>query len=178
MATSTPRVDGETLRRSRSEGDISTSEVPHPERIRISQTTRRSESYAHASDLASFSRAAVSEERGEDVNRAESSSAPHRTSTSTSRRQRPPPPTVLEDPDLEVDAPTNNADANVPSQNQQGLTRYGRTMAFFGYGRGASRARRAFVSLLWNLGWGFVQVCMSGLHSATEANSIARSSLS
>jgi hypothetical protein len=36
-------------------------------------------------------------------------------------------------------------------------TWYGRTMAFFGYGRRASKARRALVSLIWNLSWGFVQ---------------------
>lgn len=31
-------------------------------------------------------------------------------------------------------------------------------MGFFGYGRGASRARRSFVSLVWNLSWGFTQI--------------------
>jgi hypothetical protein len=36
-------------------------------------------------------------------------------------------------------------------------TWYGRTMAFFGYGRRASKARRALVSLIWNLSWGVVQ---------------------
>lgn len=43
-----------------------------------------------------------------------------------------------------------------PRQHNRSL--YSRTMAFFGYGRGASRARRSFVTLIWNLAWGFVQV--------------------
>lgn len=37
-------------------------------------------------------------------------------------------------------------------------SRFGRTMAFFGYGRRASKARRALVSLVWNISWGFVQL--------------------
>jgi len=36
-------------------------------------------------------------------------------------------------------------------------TWYGRTMTFFGYGRRASKARKALVSLVWNLTWGVVQ---------------------
>lgn len=44
-------------------------------------------------------------------------------------------------------------------------TWYGRTMAFFGYGRRASKARRELVSLIWNLSWGFVQV--SAVHDIT-----------
>ncbi|KAF8893330.1 hypothetical protein BD779DRAFT_1758941 [Infundibulicybe gibba] len=35
---------------------------------------------------------------------------------------------------------------------------YSRAMTFFGYGRGASRARKNLVSLYWHLGWGFIQI--------------------
>ncbi|KZP34709.1 hypothetical protein FIBSPDRAFT_810130 [Athelia psychrophila] len=37
-------------------------------------------------------------------------------------------------------------------------SRFGRMMAFFGYGRRASKARRALVSLIWNFSWGFIQL--------------------
>ena len=45
-------------------------------------------------------------------------------------------------------------------QAQPYRTWYARMMAFFGYGRRASKARRELVSLIWNLCWGFVQVCV------------------
>jgi hypothetical protein len=43
-----------------------------------------------------------------------------------------------------------------PRQHNRSI--YSRTMAFFGYGRGASRVRRAQVGLVYNMCWGLIQV--------------------
>jgi hypothetical protein len=155
MTTNPPRVDGEMLRRSRSEGDIPASDLPRPARIRTSPTFRYSESYARSIDRASSSRTVAFEEHI----RADSPTAVHRVSTSTARRLWSPPPTVTETVDNEADPATSAGDdAAILAQMQRRLSWYARTLAFFGYGRSASRARRAFVSLIWNLGWGLVQV--------------------
>lgn len=68
-------------------------------------------------------------------------SATHRHPT-----EEPTPPTAP-DPEVALTVP----------ETQPYRTWYGRTMAFFGYGRRASKARRALVSLIWNLSWGMVQ---------------------
>lgn len=43
-------------------------------------------------------------------------------------------------------------------------SRYHRTLAFFGLGRGASRARKVLFSFVWNIVWGFCQVYNSLIH--------------
>ena len=61
-------------------------------------------------------------------------------------------------------------------------TRLGRILAFFGYGRRASKARRALVSLVWNLGWGFIQlvfiIALLTVSTHTEAKGLAHAGLS
>src|SRR5882757_3306268 len=74
---------------------------------------------------------------------------PHRVRVSINHRHPPEevPATTVPDPVAVVTVP----------ERQPYRTWYGRTMTFFGYGRRASKARRALVSLLWNLSWGVVQ---------------------
>jgi hypothetical protein len=165
MATNHPHFDGEILRRSRSTGDLPTGHLRRPERVRISPNHRYSESHARSTDRASSSRSVAFD----DHPRADPSSIGHRSPISAARRPWSPPPTVNEDPDEEPAVPHPGLPVHPPPQQYRSL--YGKTLAFFGYGRNASRARRAFVSLIWNLGWGLVQVSYVPLcHSGPRLN--------
>lgn len=73
-----------------------------------------------------------------------------RSRVSTNYRIPSAPPT----PPVEADLPP----LIIPEEGLPPYTTwYGRTMAFFGYGRRSSKARRELVTLIWNLSWGFVQ---------------------
>jgi hypothetical protein len=74
-------------------------------------------------------------------------SRPQRARISTNHRQPTEETPAAAVPDVAFTVP----------ETQPYRTWYGRTMAFFGYGRRASKARRALVSLVWNLSWGVVQ---------------------
>ncbi|TFK75437.1 hypothetical protein BDN72DRAFT_757762 [Pluteus cervinus] len=84
---------------------------------------------------------------------------------STPGRVWSPQPAIAEHPDdnaiLTTTPRPTTASADTQGRvplRQHNRSLYSRTMAFFGYGRGASRARRSLVALLWNIAWGFVQI--------------------
>ncbi|KAF7321315.1 RING-type domain-containing protein [Mycena kentingensis (nom. inval.)] len=56
-------------------------------------------------------------------------------------------------------APLNEPAPQVPGPGED-ASLHARLLAFFGYGRGASRARKQLVSLFYNLCWGFVQIVL------------------
>jgi hypothetical protein len=157
MSTEPPQFDGETLRRSRSTGDIPSREVSRPERIRITPSYRYSESHTHATDVVVQGRTVAFDEHAL-TSRPDPPPIAHRAPSSTPRRPWSPPPTVVEDADHESIRAAPVEDPLPTPALPQNMSWFGRTMAFFGYGRNASRVRREFVSLIWNLGWGFVQV--------------------
>ncbi|KAJ6625635.1 hypothetical protein B0H10DRAFT_1782845 [Mycena sp. CBHHK59/15] len=70
------------------------------------------------------------------------------------RTRTPVPPPIPEHSEVPIAPPTP---VLLPIHN---ASLYSRTMIFFGYGRGASRARKLLVSLWYNLAWGFVQIVM------------------
>ncbi|KAJ7579264.1 hypothetical protein C8J56DRAFT_340856 [Mycena floridula] len=79
----------------------------------------------------------------------------------------PPPSAVLPSPTAAsplmsqyVTVATPHRPEQMPPPRRHNRSVYSRTMAFFGYGRGASRARRSLVSLIWNTAWGVVQIIM------------------
>lgn len=77
------------------------------------------------------------------------------------RMRSPPPARVPEDrpsPPRHHVAPVVYDPRHLPPPRQHNRSLYSKTMAFFGVGRNASRARRSLVSFLWNLAWSFVQV--------------------
>ncbi|KAJ7462319.1 hypothetical protein B0H11DRAFT_2160178 [Mycena galericulata] len=68
-------------------------------------------------------------------------------------RTRTPAPPIPEHPEVPVALPAPPP----PPLATHNVSSYSRIMTFFGYGRGASRARKLLVSLWYNLAWGFVQ---------------------
>jgi hypothetical protein len=174
MAATPLRFDGESLRRSRSTGDIPTSEVSRPEPAQTSSTFRYSGSHTRSGDSATSAASSSNNASSprtvafDDQARAAPSPMAHRNTNSTARRPWSPPPTVAEEPDHEAEPapPPPVVDEPIPLSPQRRLSLYSRVFAFFGYGRGASRSRKAFVSLFWNLGWGLVQVCCPAILSS------------
>ena len=151
----------DSLRRIRSAGDMPVSPTIQPSQPALFQPSRYSESHVqspnqpihHASPTLSTITVppAVAQgprSAGLAIERPESTASP------VLPVALPPPPVPQAAPPL--------ADHNVSS--------YTRIMTFFGYGRGASRARKLLVSLWYNLAWGFVQVCgLCGIEVETNA---------
>ncbi|KAJ7084397.1 hypothetical protein B0H15DRAFT_784281 [Mycena belliarum] len=70
-------------------------------------------------------------------------------------------PLITEHPAIPVPpAPPPLQVPPTPALPDHNVSSYTRIMTFFGYGRGASRARKLLVSLWYNLAWGFVQVVL------------------
>ncbi|KAF8658266.1 hypothetical protein AX16_002042 [Volvariella volvacea WC 439] len=129
--TPTPATfDASSLRRIRSMGDIS-----RPQRVHV--PNRRSESRAQQRSGQTSPTAA--QFTTSPLGTISDTAATNVASTTA------PTPTLP--------TPTSNR----PSQNQN-LSRTARFLAHFGLGRGASRARRSLVALIFNLVWGFVQI--------------------
>lgn len=146
-----------SLRRVRSTGDIHGTEHRGPRRpgpMRSSHRVRYSEVHSAGSNMVSFSSAA-------------DGSAPFLTVPASMARSNPAGPNVT------WVQPPSVANNNIPQVPNPGRTpettarmvpaftpsRTSRILAFLGYGRGASRARRSLVILLWNLSMGLAQVC-------------------
>jgi hypothetical protein len=97
-------------------------------------------------------------------------------STAAPSQPQPPQPIITVDAHIRPTWPTSAPPSSVntmpdphpPLRRQHNRSHYTRIMAFFGYGRTASRARRMIVSLLWNLSWGFVQVCTRNTVQGTK----------
>jgi len=113
---------------------------------------QHSESHSQPTDRVTSPRTVAFDDH---ISRADLAPALHRTSSSTARRPWSPPTVIHPNHNTEQLIPPSD---NAPPQPRPHRSLYRKTLAFFGYGRGASRARRAFVSLIWNLGWGLVQV--------------------
>ncbi|KAJ7497305.1 hypothetical protein FB451DRAFT_1335525 [Mycena latifolia] len=78
-------------------------------------------------------------------------------------RMRLPAPPIPEHPEVPVapaPAPPPPPTPPAPPLANHNVSSYTRIMIFFGYGRGASRARKLLVSLWYNLAWGFVQIVL------------------
>lgn len=161
MAGPDARPEDGSLRRIRSTGDI----PQRPASAHIPGTSRSSQSRYDSPDL----RLPLNDDHvGLSSLSPESQSA-----GGTPWRRWTPPPVITEHPDnaqAQDARPNHFADVHppvmqavhrppLPPLRQHNRSLYSQTMAFFGYGRGASRARRSLVALLWNLTWGFVQVC-------------------
>lgn len=73
-------------------------------------------------------------------------------------RTRTPVPPIPEHSEVPVALPAPAPPPPAPPLATHNVSLYSRIMTFFGYGRGASRARKLLVSLWYNLAWGFVQV--------------------
>jgi hypothetical protein len=162
MTSGPPHVDATTLRRSRSEGQISQIELSRPQRLSLSRASRRHDSWT-GSAHALPPNGAVAYEAS-----PEAEHPPDPRALAPPRRTWLHPSTVVDDHGRQVNIviPPPQEDTNA-TQPIRPLTRRGRIWAFFGYGRGASRARKALVSLIWNLGWGFAQVqSISSLYRA------------
>jgi hypothetical protein len=153
MTSSPPHVQPSTLRRSRSEGHISVVELPRPQRLSLTRTSRRHDSWTGPPNPPTLNRTDGYEA---------TTDAEHLSGSRTSappRRVWLPPATVIEDHGRQADIVIPLQEGTNATQSNRPLSRRARIWAFFGYGRGASRARKALVSLIWNLGWGFAQVC-------------------
>ncbi|KAJ7170545.1 hypothetical protein C8R43DRAFT_874950 [Mycena crocata] len=132
----------DSLRRIRSAGDMPVSStIPSPEPARF-QPSRYSES--HVPNVT--------------IHDASSSAAPSMRRSPNSaglviEHMRSTAPPIPEEIPVASPAPPPPPPPPLP-------THYSRIMTFFGYGRGASRARKLLVSLWYNLTWGFVQVVL------------------
>jgi hypothetical protein len=153
MSQATMSTDPQSLRRSRSTGDIPGIESARPDLIRITPTSRHSESNPNPSNGASLpsSRTLTNE--------------PQSSTTNTlAALQALPFPSGIWNTQVEeeVDEPTRATSPERPNVNRAPPRRrrslYRATLAFFGFGRDASRARRELVYLIWALSAGFVQV--------------------
>lgn len=65
-------------------------------------------------------------------------------------------PNVNPSPPTQAPAPAHQN----PLPQPQNTALHVRVLAYFGLGRRATRARKALVSLIWNISWGFLQVCL------------------
>jgi len=153
-----------TLRKTRSTGDIPTTDIQRPGQVYIASSSRYSESNSDAAD-----RTLPLNDETQDTFLLTVSS------TMSRELQRADPglgqvqsaaPAVVELPEDAQAQATVQHPVHVATVDQHNRlpprlhnrSLYSRTMAYFGYGRDASRARRSLVALLWNLGWGFVQI--------------------
>ncbi|CAA7263152.1 unnamed protein product [Cyclocybe aegerita] len=66
------------------------------------------------------------------------------------------PPLITPPPQTPLPAHPEQPDLLVPPQHNTSI--YVRCLNYFGLGRRASHARKALVSVVWNLSWGFFQV--------------------
>jgi hypothetical protein len=152
-----------TLRRTRSTGDIPITEIQRPGIVHVVSSSRHSESNSDAIDrpLSSI----------DDTRDMSLLTVPSTMTMSRGSQSAGPVLSQVHSSPVEEDAQAQTqADVQhpvtvaTPDQHHRLPPRlhnrslYSRTMAFFGYGRDASRARRSLVALLWNLGWGFLQV--------------------
>ncbi|KAJ7703188.1 hypothetical protein B0H17DRAFT_1042128 [Mycena rosella] len=150
----------ESLRRIRSAGDMPVSSTIRPSDPVLFQRSRYSESHVHSPDS------------NQPIHDASSSLNPITVLPAAARgpssvglgieRARSPTP-IPEHPNVEfVEIPVIQAPPTpvppAPPLSNHNLSSYTRIMSFFGYGPGASRARKLLVSLWYNLAWGFVQV--------------------
>ncbi|KAJ7045527.1 hypothetical protein C8F04DRAFT_940014 [Mycena alexandri] len=147
----------ESLRRIRSAGDMPASSTPRaPEPVRF-QPSRFSESHVHSLGPnrpihdASHSPSAVTEPPP--MVRAPSSAG------LVIERAGSTVPPIPEHPDVPVPVPVA-APQPAPPLVTHNVSLYSQIMTFFGYGRGASRARKLLVSLWYNLTWGLIQIAM------------------
>ncbi|KAJ7647326.1 hypothetical protein FB45DRAFT_998488 [Roridomyces roridus] len=135
------------LRRTRSAGDVpaSSSTIRSPDPVHL----RNSESHLHAADLLSDALAPPTLARSRNsaglvLDRARiPEDSEHSIDIPPLLIPNPTPPTPPAPP---------------PPLPRHNTSIYSRLMTFFGYGRGASRARKLLVSLWYNMAWGFVQV--------------------
>jgi hypothetical protein len=142
MSSDLPSV--ETLRRTRSTGDIPVTDVPRPERVLL--PPRHSES--HSSSITS-----VPTTSSTVLDQPESASV-----TNSSVAPRPPPSSIwtLTRPLVE-DSQASPEGRNDPPRGQT-RSLYSKVLAFFGYGRNPSRVRKELVALIWSVSWGCAQV--------------------
>jgi len=150
MSTDLPSV--ETLRRTRSTGDIPVTDVPRPERVLL--PPRHSES--HSSSIT-----AVPTTSSTVLDQPRSASVPN-----SSVAPRPPPSSIwtLSRPLVE----DSQRDVASPEEPPRGQNRslYSKVLAFFGYGRNPSRVRKELVALIWSVSWGCAQVSQHcGVHA-------------
>lgn len=146
-----PITHGE-LRRIRSAGDTPSENVRRPDPVHVSTTPRRSESQAgRVASPNECDPAYMYSNWALPATPARS----HSPSPVTERFQSPQS-RINSTPQRTVPLSPNRVHSTPPMQNR---SIYTRTKAFFGIGRGASRARRSFVSMCWNVVWAVVQVC-------------------
>lgn len=143
----------ESLRRIRSAGDIPVSSaiIQSPAPV-LFQPSRYSESHVHSPDpnLPIHDASSI-------LNAITVPPAMPRGPQSAGlviERMRSPAPPIPEHSEVPVRLPVPPP----PPLAAHNVSSYSRIMTFFGYGRGASRARKLLVSLWYNLAWGFVQV--------------------
>lgn len=173
MSSDPPRLEGGALRRARSMGDLPATEInPCLGCTHRSCNHRYSESHTHIrhdepDQMVPFSNTFPRPPPGELALPPAIHRGP-RSSGMSHNRSWTPPATVVEDPEGEPRASSvrfeDHSRPVQPTPRQHNLSLYTKTMAYFGYGRAASRTRRELVSLIWNLGWGFVQVCRTIPH--------------
>jgi len=150
-------TDPQSLRRSRSTGDIPGFESARPDLVRISPNSRHSESHPNPSNGASLpsSRTLTNEPQSSTTDTLAALQAPLPSQSRIGNTQ------VEEG----VDEPTRATSPERPNVNRAPHRRrrslYSTTLAFFGFGRNASRARRELVYLIWALSAGFAQVLSS-----------------
>ncbi|KAJ7218062.1 hypothetical protein GGX14DRAFT_599489, partial [Mycena pura] len=135
----------------RSAGDVpSSSTIRSPEPVRL-QSSRYSESHVRSPDsnLPRHSAAPPALPRGINsaglvIERARSTASP-----------------IPEQSNVPAALPTPSPPAPAaPPVAAHNVSLHSRTMTFFGYGRGASRARKQLVSMWYNLAWGSVQIVL------------------
>ncbi|KAJ7770234.1 hypothetical protein DFH07DRAFT_735478 [Mycena maculata] len=151
----------DSLRRIRSAGDvpISSMTIRTPEPVRF-QSSRFSESHVHSPDLnlsvhdASSSLNTITVPLVATMGRAPNSAG------LVIERTRTPVPPIPEHSEVPVALPAPPPPPPTPPLATHNISTYSRIMTFFGYGRGASRARKLLVSLWYNLAWGFVQIVL------------------
>ena len=140
----------DVLRRVRSVGDL----PRRPERAHVHSTLRMSESTSNPYNFDSYEPPEIL-----------------RSSSPPTARIAPSTPTTSSSPPLQLgtnpgpSSPTLHTQTTTPSLGSQSqppnlaLPLGVRVLTFFGLGRRATRARKSLVSVIWNISWGFLQVC-------------------
>jgi len=133
----------EVLRRIRSDGDM----VPRPERAYMPSHLRTTTTFGDSQDTSQLHYSPHFQSPG----------APPSPTSGPTSLPAPPSPTT---PPLHHH---QGAPVEPPALTQHTTSASVRILTYFGIGRRASHARKAFVSMVWHMAWGCFQVC-SAVH--------------
>jgi hypothetical protein len=142
MSSELSPFDRTSLRRTRSTGDMPSTEIQRPSSVHLSPTFRRSESF----------RPGITQERASHASHRAAAEQLETALPDPVSTTSPSPPTPLEIPVVHA----NPRRRETRSQTNRPLLL--RLLGFFGIGRDSSKARKDLASVVLNLLWAFIQV--------------------